>query len=133
MPKLVEVVAAAIICNNRVLAARRGPRMALPGLWEFPGGKIESGESLETALHREILEELGCSIEIRHPITTTHHAYDFSTIILHSFAASVTRGVPKPSEHSELRWCTREDLELLDWAPADIPTVQLVYDALGGD
>jgi 8-oxo-dGTP diphosphatase len=131
MPRHIEVVAAAIIRDDRVLVAQRGPKMALPGLWEFPGGKIEPREAPEAALRREILEELGCSISIGKLITTTHHAYDFGAIVLHIYGASLVDGVPTPSEHSELRWCAPEDLGLLHWAPADIPAVQLVRVALG--
>lgn len=120
---MIPVVGAVIIRDNTVLAALRGPTMSLPGLWEFPGGKIESGESHAEALVREISEELGCVIEVGGRITTTEHAYDFATIKLTTFYASLIAGTPAASEHTELKWLPLHQLCEVEWAPADLPTV----------
>ncbi len=120
------VVGAVIVRAGQVLCARRGPVGALPGMWEFPGGKIEPGESAEQALRREILEELGCSIEVGQQITTTTHAYDFGVVRLTTYACSLTDGEPTPTEHDEIRWVPPAKLPELDWAPADIPAVRLI-------
>lgn len=125
------VVAAAVITNgDRVLAAQRGPAMSLPGKWEFPGGKIEPGETGRTALTREIYEELSCTIDVGNEIVTASHDYEFGTVTLTTYYATIIDRFPVPSEHSEIRWCTCQELALLDWAPADIPTVNRVQRSL---
>lgn len=128
--KTIEVVAAVILRDDRVLAARRSEDMSLPNRWEFPGGKVEAGESPSSALVRELREEIGCTVEVGSAIETTRHAYPFATISLATFYASVVIGEPKPSEHAELRWCTADELSSLDWAPADLPTVKNVVQQL---
>lgn len=104
--------------------------MSLPGKWEFPGGKIEPGETGQTALAREISEELSCTIGVGDEIMTTSHDYAFGTVTLTTYYATIVDGFPAPSEHSEIRWCTSQGLALLDWAPADIPTVKRVQRSL---
>jgi 8-oxo-dGTP diphosphatase len=118
-----EVVGAVIIDGTHVLAAQRGPGKALPGLWEFPGGKVELGELPTDALTREVEEELGCEIEVGQHVTTTTHEYDFGTIRLATYYAKLKTGVPMASEHSELRWVALDNLQSLEWAPADVPAV----------
>lgn len=121
-----KVVGAVILDSGRVLAAQRGPGKALAGLWEFPGGKIEPGESPSNALAREIEEELGCRVEVGDHVTTTTHEYEFGTIELATYYATLIGGTPTASEHSELRWVRFEDLQSLDWAPADLPAVATI-------
>lgn len=122
----VQVVGAVIIANEKVLGAQRGPGRTLEGLWEFPGGKIDPGEAPDDAVVREIQEELGCQITVLNRIITVSHAYEFATIELTTFYASLTDGVPFATEHSALRWIAIEELRELEWAPADLPTVDLV-------
>lgn len=112
--------------DGHVLAARRGVSMSLAGYWEFPGGKIEFGEDPQSALRREILEELGCEIEVGKHIDSTPYGYSFGTVMFTSFWASITSGEPIAREHSELRWCAPNELNALRWAPADVPTVERV-------
>ena len=125
MKKHINVVAAVIVNDkNEILCALRSPIMALPNLWEFPGGKIEVGESHEVALAREIQEELGITIEVGKNVENTYYEYDTFTIQLISYFATILSGELNATEHAELKWMTPEKLLTLDWAPADIPAVE---------
>lgn len=119
-------VAGAVIFNerNKILCAQRSQTMLLPGMWEFPGGKIEKGESPEQCLVREIKEELGCLIEVREQIADVTHPYPDFTIRLMTYRAAIVEGTPRPKEHAQLIWLPLAEIAALDWAPADIPTVQ---------
>jgi 8-oxo-dGTP diphosphatase len=124
MKKHINVVAAVIHNEHKeILCALRSPVMALPNLWEFPGGKIEEGESHETALIREIQEELNIQIEVGENVEDTFFEYENFTIQLTSYFASINSGEMKATEHAELRWVTIDKLIDLEWAPADIPAV----------
>ncbi|MDL9978093.1 (deoxy)nucleoside triphosphate pyrophosphohydrolase [Microbacterium candidum] len=118
----IEVVGAVIVRDGRILAARRGPGMSVPGVWEFPGGKIEPGETPEEALRRELVEELGCTVQVGDRVTSTDHGH----VTLTTYYCRLVEGMPHPFEHSELRWLAPDALADLDWAPADIPAVQLL-------
>jgi 8-oxo-dGTP diphosphatase len=99
--------------------------MSNPDMWEFPGGKVESGEEINTALKREIEEELNCKIATNDGIFNDHtHEYESVIINLISIKCKVIEGTPFPSEHSKLIWLKREKLACLNWAPADIPAVE---------
>ena len=126
MVKRVEVVGAVIVRDGAVLCARRGLDGRLPGRWEFPGGKIEPGETPQHALEREIVEELECQVEVGEEITTTTHDYDFGTVTLTTFYCTLISGVPKLTEHEEVRWMPPSDLTSLNWAPADLPAVMKI-------
>lgn len=126
MKRPIEVVGAIIVRDESVLVAQRGPGKALAGLWEFPGGKVEPGESPTDALTREIIEELGCRIEVGEHVTTTTHKYEFGTIELATYYATLRSGTPVASEHAELRWVPFNDLHSLEWAPADLPSVEAI-------
>lgn len=121
--KEISVVGAVIVQGGRVLCARRGPGGRLAEYWEFPGGKIEAGETPQEALSREIHEELECVVTVGGPVTTTTYQYEFATITLSTFFCDLVSGVPVATEHAELRWVSIADLEQLEWAPADIPAV----------
>lgn len=126
MGKQIKVVGAVVVRDGAVLCAQRGPLGSLPGSWEFPGGKIEPGETARHALEREIREELGCTVDVGAPLTTTTHAYDFGEVTLTTFWCTLTSGAPKLTEHADVRWLPARDLESLDWAPADIPSVRII-------
>jgi 8-oxo-dGTP diphosphatase len=122
--KTVRVVGAVIYNEqNEILCALRSPEMSLPNLWEFPGGKIEDGENPEEALVREIREELGCTIEVYEKIEEVHHEYPNVIVNLLTYKAKIVEGEPKAKEHAELKWMPLQELHSLEWAPADIPTV----------
>ncbi|OLS39218.1 (deoxy)nucleoside triphosphate pyrophosphohydrolase [Bacillus sp. MRMR6] len=130
MKKLVKVVAAIIENEHQeILCALRAPDMAIPNMWEFPGGKVEANEDIYTALEREIDEELGCRIATMNEVFNDNtHEYETFIINLISIKCRVMEGVPTPSEHSKLIWLKRENLNSLKWAPADIPAVEQLID-----
>ena len=123
--KRVEVVGAVIMGDGRVYCTQRDSG-SLAGCWEFPGGKLEPGESPETALAREIHEELGCTVDVGAKVLTTEHEYDFAVVVLTTFYCRLIGGEPTLSEHRAAVWLRPEELTTLDWAPADVPAVQQV-------
>lgn len=124
--KQIQVVGAVIVHDGMILCAQRGPDGNLPGLWEFPGGKIEQGETKQAALEREVTEELGCTVSVGRELTTTTYEYPFGEVALTTFYCSLVSGVPELTEHSATRWLPPEQLDVLDWAPADMPSVDLI-------
>ena len=126
MHRQINVVGAVIVRDGEVLCAKRGPSGSLAGQWEFPGGKIEPGETARAALEREIAEELACSVNVGAELTTTTHDYDFGTVTLTTFWCQLIEGAPQLTEHAEVRWCPPGELEVLDWAPADLPAVRMI-------
>jgi 8-oxo-dGTP diphosphatase len=124
MKKHIHVVGAAIIENGKILCAQRGPDKALPLKWEFPGGKIEEGESPQEALRREINEEMQCKVEIGEQIDYTVYEYDFGIVHLTIFYCKLIEGTPVLTEHVSIRWLSPHELPSLDWAPADIPAIE---------
>lgn len=128
--KLIEVVGAAIIKENKVLAMQRSKEMTLPGMWELPGGKIEANESEEEALVREIKEELNIQIEILDYVNEASYPYDFGTVSLKVYTAEIVAGEISLEEHSDGRWLAAKELEEVNWAPVDIPAVKVLENIL---
>ncbi|HEU0239506.1 MAG TPA: (deoxy)nucleoside triphosphate pyrophosphohydrolase [Micromonosporaceae bacterium] len=116
------IVGAAIIEGGRVLACERAEPPEFAGRWEFPGGKVETGESDAAALVRECAEELGVKVEIGDRIggdIRLGHGW----AVLRVYAARLIDGEPQPLEHRELRWLRADELHTVDWLPADAPIV----------
>ena len=126
MRKQINVVGAVIVRDGDVLCAQRGSGGSLPGLWEFPGGKIEPGETARAALEREIVEELECVVKVGERLTTTTYAYDFGDVTLTTFWCEMVSGAPRLTEHADVIWLAPSELEKLEWAPADIPAVRII-------
>lgn len=126
----IDVVGAVIVHDGLVLCAQRGPDGSLPGKWEFPGGKVEHGESGRLALEREIDEELRCVVEVGDELATTRYDDGRVVVALTTFWCRIISGAPQLTEHSALRWVAPGELGGLDWAPADVPAAELVAAAL---
>jgi 8-oxo-dGTP diphosphatase len=122
---VVTVVGAAIRRDGCVLAARRTGEH--PG-WEFPGGKVEPGESVDAALVREIVEELGCTVEVTDWLPGESEVRP--GLVLRVALVRLVAGVPVPTEHDELRWLRADQLDDVAWLPADLPFLPALADAL---
>lgn len=119
----IQVSCAVIERDGLVLACRRSAAMKMPLKWEFPGGKIEAGESPEECLVREVREEMGVTVLILKALSPVTHRYADFQVTLHPFVCRVESGEPVLTEHAELRWVNPEDLPDLDWCAADIPLI----------
>lgn len=130
--KYIRVVGAVIVnSDDEILCARRPPGKNLALKWEFPGGKVEQGETETEALMRELHEEMECRIEVLDKITTTVYEYDFGIVELTTYYAEVLAGEIKLLEHIDMKWMSRDDIGDLDWAPADIPAIELIQKQKG--
>ncbi|MFC0560738.1 (deoxy)nucleoside triphosphate pyrophosphohydrolase [Halalkalibacter alkalisediminis] len=112
--------------SKRVLCALRSKEMILANYWEFPGGKVEKGENYPEALTREIQEELGCTVLVEKKITEVTHDYDNMRVHLHTYLCRIRNGNPVAKEHAKIQWVELDQLHQLNWAPADIPTLQII-------
>lgn len=119
----VPVVCAIIRRGAHIMLAQRPPDKKLGGLWEFPGGKVEPGEAAEAALHRELQEELGCTVIVTQALPAFVHAYDWGSIQLIPFVCALAPGSPEPHphEHTALVWVEPARLQDYPLAPADVP------------
>lgn len=122
----VLVVCALIEREGRVLIAQRPEGKHLASKWEFPGGKVETGEEPDVALIREIREELGCEIVLRTRLAASSHVYERGEITLLPFLCTLAAGsaVPHAHEHAALAWVTLDELSHYDLAQADLPIVE---------
>lgn len=125
-PLPLPVVCALIERSGRVLLARRAARGPLGLKWEFPGGKVDDGETPEAALLREIREELACQVAIVRALPRSVHAYDHGVIEMIPFVCRLAPDspLPHPLEHAALAWVRPEDLVGYDLAAADLPVVR---------
>ncbi|HTB58020.1 MAG TPA: (deoxy)nucleoside triphosphate pyrophosphohydrolase [Polyangia bacterium] len=115
------VVAALMREGARILMSRRRADQPMPGLWEFPGGKVEPGESPTEALAREVREELGCDVEVGPIHEVVFHAYPEFDLYMLVYAVAITRGAPRALEVAEIAWVEAARLPELDLLPADYP------------
>jgi len=119
-----DVAAGLIMCQGKILIGQRKRGKTLEYKWEFPGGKLESGETLEECLARELMEEMRLKIQVGKPFITSSYDYDFGTIVLHSFwAACSSPDIPLVLEHEQYKWVDLTELPEYDFAPADKPII----------
>jgi len=116
---IIDVVAAVIRMDSKILITQRLPHVHLAGLWEFPGGKVQAGESLEGALVREIREELGIKIRVNDGFFTVEHDYPEKSVRLHFFNCTILDGQPAALGVADLRWVAAGDLSQFEFPPAD--------------
>ena len=126
--KHIEVVAAIIIHDSKILCVQRGPAKYdyISHKWEFPGGKVEEGETKITAIKREIQEELNMDIKVDAFFTTVNHTYTDFQLTMHSFLCSCDTTELKLTEHSDFKWLSKDELKDLDWAGADVEIVERI-------
>lgn len=120
--KQIKVVAAIIQKENKILATKRGYGEFI-NMWEFPGGKIESGETKEQALVREIKEELNIEINVDKFAIDIEYQYPNFYLFMSCFMCSIKEGSIELLEHNDGKWITKEELNTLNWLPADIDAV----------
>lgn len=133
MTKVVLVAAVALVDRDgRVLLAQRPEGKAMAGLWEFPGGKVEPGETPEAALIRELREEIGIDTEesCLAPLTFASHAYEDFHLLMPLFACRKWEGVPMGHEGQRLAWARAAELRDYPMPPADLPLIPILRDWL---
>jgi 8-oxo-dGTP diphosphatase len=123
--KHIEVVAAIIVYENKILCVQRGENKLsyISKKYEFPGGKMEPGESKSETIKREILEELHMVIEVKEEFLTVKHEYPDFILEMHSFICKCQNNTVTLTEHLDFKWLNISELSSLDWAAADIPIV----------
>jgi len=119
MTPTIRVVAAVIAQDGRYLVTQRRPTAVLPLLWEFPGGKVEPGETDLEALKREIKHRVGVDVEPGALISTDSHAYEHYTLELHLYDCRIAKGEPKAVNVHQFRWVESDDFDELAFTPAD--------------
>ena len=127
--KTVHVVAAVIRDGNRIFATQRGYGEQKDG-WEFPGGKIEAGETPQQALVREIREELDTGITVGDRLTAIEYDYPAFHLSMQCFWATICDGEPVLKEHEAAKWLRAEELEDVAWLPADLTVIPLIKETL---
>ena len=116
---MIEVTAAIIRDNGKILICQRPANKACGLLWEFPGGKIEAGETGEQCIVRECQEELGITLHVERELTDITYAYPDRIVHLYFYLCDIVEGVPKKKEHEEIKWIEPHEVELYRFCPAD--------------
>lgn len=119
-----RVVAAFLVQDGLLFAARRAPGRREGGLWELPGGKVEPGEDDRNALARELREELEIEVEVGAFVAEATHHYPHGSVTLVGYACLLRSGEPMLRDHDALRWLPPEELGAVTWAPADLPLLR---------
>lgn len=127
--KTVKVVAAIIKNNNKIFATQRGYGEFKDG-WEFPGGKIEEGETPEGALIREIREELDTVISVGEKIDSVEYDYPTFHLSMECFWAEVVRGDLVLKEHEAAKWLSKDELDSVEWLPADLGLIEKLKEVM---
>ncbi len=122
---MINVTCALIIQDDKILATRRSHGMHLAGKWEFPGGKLEEGETAEACIVREIQEELGIVVQPLAKLNPSEHHYPEKSIRLIPFNCAIVEGEISLLEHAELKWLDKDALRSLDWAAADRKLIEV--------
>ena len=128
--KQIEVVAAVIIREGRVFAAQRNGKGEVGFKWEFPGGKLEPGETRQAALTRELEEELEVAARVGNFMMTVTHGYKTFHLTMHCYLVEIPSSVIVLKEHLDSRWLSASELDTVDWAEADRPVVRRVKELL---
>jgi 8-oxo-dGTP diphosphatase len=123
-PTMIEVAAGILVRDSKILIAKRKAGGELAGKWEFPGGKIESGETPEACLKRELTEELGIKSTVGDHLWDGTYHYDFGTVRLLVYRVYWEGDTIVAKDHEEYKWVTPADLKEYDFAPADLPFVE---------
>jgi len=121
--RIVRVACAVIEDAGKILATQRNTTMSMPLKWEFPGGKLHAGESPEECLARELEEELGIRVTIKHALPPVHHCYEEFTIELIPFVCALAGRTLVLHEHRAMAWLSPHELQELDWPAADLPVI----------
>jgi 8-oxo-dGTP diphosphatase len=124
MTREIHVTAALVRRGGQLLAAQRREGDARGGCWEFPGGKIETGESPEACLERELHEELALNVAVRDHFLSVTHDYPEVRVHLHAYLCDYLEGDATPLEHQRVRWLSPRELSTLSWSAADRPIVE---------
>lgn len=125
--KTIEVAAAIIVKDNRIFATQRGYGEFKDG-WEFPGGKIEPGESAQEALVREIREELDVDIRVGKLLETVEYDYPEFHLTMHCFICELLSEEIVLKEHEDARWLKKEELDSVGWLPADVGVISKIFE-----
>ena len=123
---VIEVVAAIIQRDEKYFVARRKTGKHLEGFWEFPGGKIEEGESPENSLQRELQEEFGVTVEVGAFLGENTHDYGSAIIRLRAYRVVLNGDLKESTDHDAMDWCTLTQLKRLQLAPADVPLLKYI-------
>lgn len=129
---MVEVVAALIWNNNKFMICQRPLNKARGLLWEFPGGKVEPGETKEQALIRECREELAVTLSVGEAFMDVVHEYPDLTVHLTLFNAAISEGVPQLIEHNDIRWITSGEILQYDFCQADKEILEKIIEVYNG-
>jgi len=130
---VIEVAIAVVVQNGALLVTRRKEGVHLAGLWEFPGGKRDPGETIEACLLREVEEELGATVEIERPLWRKSHDYPDRTVVLHAYRCHLLNGNLKPLASQELKWIPPESLLSLPFPEANRPLLEQLVKELSPD